>query len=131
MRGAGTDANVYVVLFGENGDSGELHLKESQTNKSPFENNQTDVFTFPHMLSLGTLIKCRVWHDNKGVLPFIFSFGLQLISSHQLKTLSPLPFGSEYNLVSLCNSRIWCCVALDAYGSRRQCSEAKIHVPMQ
>ena len=66
MRGAGTDANVYVVLFGENGDSGELHLKESQTNKSPFENNQTDIFTFPHMLSLGTLIKCRVWHDNKG-----------------------------------------------------------------
>ena len=68
VRGAGTDANIYVVLFGQNGDSGELHLKESETNKSPFENNQTDVFTFPHMLSLGTLIKCRVWHDNKGML---------------------------------------------------------------
>ena len=67
IRGAGTDANVYVVVFGQNGDSGELHLKESETNKSPFENNQTDVFTFPHTLSLGTLTKCRVWHDNKGL----------------------------------------------------------------
>ncbi len=66
VRGAGTGANVYVVLFGENGDSGELHLKESGTNKSPFENNQLDEFTFPHMLSLGMLSKCRVWHDNKG-----------------------------------------------------------------
>ena len=66
VRGAGTDANVYVVLFGQDGDSGELHLLESETNKSAFENNQTDVFTFPHMLSLGALTKCRVWHDNKG-----------------------------------------------------------------
>nr|KAG5694176.1 hypothetical protein BaRGS_016022 [Batillaria attramentaria] len=37
VRGAGTDANVYIILFGVNGDSGELHLKDSTTNKSPFE----------------------------------------------------------------------------------------------
>lgn len=66
MRGAGTDANVYCVLFGENGDSGELHLKESESGKSPFENNQLDTFAFPKMLSLGQLIKLRIWHDNKG-----------------------------------------------------------------
>ena len=66
LRGAGTDANVYVVLFGENGDSGELHLKDSESNKSPFENNQVDTFSFPQMLSLGQLMKLRVWHDNKG-----------------------------------------------------------------
>lgn len=66
VSGAGTDANVYVVLFGENGDSGELHLKQSETNKSPFENGQEDVFTIPNVLSLGHLIKLRVWHDNKG-----------------------------------------------------------------
>ena len=67
LRGAGTDANVYVVIFGENGDSGQLHLKESQTNKDPFERNQQDVFSIPSLLSLGQLVKMRVWHDNKGV----------------------------------------------------------------
>ena len=66
VRGAGTDANVYIIIFGENGDSGEQHLKKSETNKSAFENNQTDVFTLPEMLSLGQLMKIRVWHDNKG-----------------------------------------------------------------
>ncbi|CAH1787210.1 unnamed protein product [Owenia fusiformis] len=66
VRGAGTDANVYCILFGENGDSGELHLKSSETFKDPFENQQVDVFTFPDMLSLGELCKVRIWHDNKG-----------------------------------------------------------------
>ncbi|XP_013416715.1 lipoxygenase homology domain-containing protein 1 isoform X2 [Lingula anatina] len=66
VKGAGTDANVYIILFGENGDSGELHLKTSETYKDPFENNQIDIFTFSDLLSLGELMKCRVWHDNKG-----------------------------------------------------------------
>lgn len=66
VKGAGTDANVYVILFGDNGDSGDLHLKKSETFKDPFENDQLDVFTFNNMLSLGELSKCRVWHDNKG-----------------------------------------------------------------
>lgn len=66
VKGSGTDANVYVTLFGDNGDSGPLHLKKSETNKSPFENDQLDVFTLNDILSLGELSKCRVWHDNKG-----------------------------------------------------------------
>jgi len=66
VSGAGTDANVYVVLFGEHGDSGELHLKDSETNKDPFETAQTDVFTVANLLDLGRLVKLRVWHDNKG-----------------------------------------------------------------
>ncbi|XP_077979346.1 lipoxygenase homology domain-containing protein 1-like [Glandiceps talaboti] len=65
VRGAGTDANVFLTLFGENGDSGIQELKESKTHKNKFENNQVDVFNF-EMLSLGALTKCRVWHDNKG-----------------------------------------------------------------
>jgi hypothetical protein len=68
VRGAGTDANVSVVLFGEYGDSGELHLNHSATNNSPFQRNQSDVFTIPSILSLGSLFKLRVWHDNKGTL---------------------------------------------------------------
>lgn len=63
--GAGTDANVSLILFGEYGDSGTLPLKES--NKSnKFERNQMDEFSFSEMLSLGDLCKVRIWHDNKG-----------------------------------------------------------------
>uniref|UniRef100_A0A8B9IIN7 Lipoxygenase homology domains 1 n=1 Tax=Anser cygnoides TaxID=8845 RepID=A0A8B9IIN7_ANSCY len=68
IGGAGTDANVSLVLFGENGDSGILALKES--NKSnKFERNQMDEFNFSDMLSLGDLCKVRIWHDNKGIAP--------------------------------------------------------------
>jgi hypothetical protein len=36
-KGAGTDANVYIILFGENGDSGEKRLDDSRNN---FERGQ-------------------------------------------------------------------------------------------
>ena len=63
--GAGTDANVWVIIFGENGDTGTLALKEcNKSNK--FERKQTDTFRFTDILSLGELSKVRVWHDNTG-----------------------------------------------------------------
>ena len=68
VTGAGTDANVFVVLFGEYGDSGEIQLKDSETNRKPFDNSQTDVFTVSNVLNIGRLVKLRVWHDNKGRL---------------------------------------------------------------
>ncbi|KAK7099231.1 lipoxygenase homology domain-containing protein 1-like [Littorina saxatilis] len=66
VNGAGTDSNVFVVLFGVNGDSGELHLKKSEKHRDPFEKGHVDVFTFKNILSLGELYKLRVWHDSKG-----------------------------------------------------------------
>ncbi|KAK5909734.1 hypothetical protein CesoFtcFv8_003637 [Champsocephalus esox] len=68
VGGAGTDANVYLMVFGEYGDTGTLPLKES-TNRNKFERKIKDVFRFPEMLSLGELSKIRVWHDNKGPCP--------------------------------------------------------------
>ncbi|KAM4841550.1 lipoxygenase homology domain-containing protein 1 isoform 2-T2 [Thomomys bottae] len=68
ILGAGTDANVSIIIFGENGDSGTLALKQS-ANWNKFERNNTDTFNFPDMLSLGHLCKLRVWHDNKGMFP--------------------------------------------------------------
>uniref|UniRef100_A0A8D0GZA6 Lipoxygenase homology PLAT domains 1 n=1 Tax=Sphenodon punctatus TaxID=8508 RepID=A0A8D0GZA6_SPHPU len=68
VGGAGTDANVVLIIFGENGDSGTLALKQS--NKSnKFERNQMDIFEFSDILSLGDLCKVRIWHDNKGMAP--------------------------------------------------------------
>uniref|UniRef100_A0A3Q1FQV9 Lipoxygenase homology PLAT domains 1a n=1 Tax=Acanthochromis polyacanthus TaxID=80966 RepID=A0A3Q1FQV9_9TELE len=60
---AGTDANVWIIVFGENGDTGTLALKEcNKSNK--FERKQVDTFRFSDILSLGDLSKVRVWHDN-------------------------------------------------------------------
>ncbi|KAM4746369.1 lipoxygenase homology domain-containing protein 1 [Anableps anableps] len=68
VGGGGTDANVFLIVFGEYGDTGTLPLKES-TNRNKFERKMKDVFRFPEMLSLGELSKVRVWHDNKGPAP--------------------------------------------------------------
>ncbi|KAI4894673.1 hypothetical protein NFI96_015585 [Prochilodus magdalenae] len=68
ISGAGTDANVFLIVFGENGDTGTLALKES-SNRNKFERKQADVFRFSDILSLGELSKIRVWHDNKGPAP--------------------------------------------------------------
>lgn len=51
-RGCGTDANVFLIIFGQNGSSDELALKDSLTNKDKFERGKTDVFKFS-MLNLG------------------------------------------------------------------------------
>lgn len=56
---------MFVIVFGEFGDTGILPLKAS-TNRNKFERKMKDVFRFPDMLSLGELSKVRVWHDNKG-----------------------------------------------------------------
>lgn len=39
-RGSGTDANVFLTIFGEHGDSGERPLKHSETHTNKFEKGQ-------------------------------------------------------------------------------------------
>ncbi|XP_075870025.1 lipoxygenase homology domain-containing protein 1 [Nelusetta ayraudi] len=68
VAAAGTDAKVWIIVFGENGDTGTLLLRDS--NKSnKFERKQVDMFRFSDILSLGELSKVRVWHNNSGVAP--------------------------------------------------------------
>ncbi|XP_016364977.1 lipoxygenase homology domain-containing protein 1-like [Sinocyclocheilus rhinocerous] len=66
VTAAGTDANLWMIIFGENGDTGTLTLKESN-NTNKFERKQTDTFRFSDILSLGELSKVRIWHDNSGL----------------------------------------------------------------
>lgn len=40
VSGAGTDANVFITLFGDLGDSGEKKLIKSETHKNKFERKQ-------------------------------------------------------------------------------------------
>ena len=62
---AGTDANVFVVLFGEYGVSDQFQLSDSKTHLNKFERNNVDEFHLPFMPSLGNLYKLRITHDNK------------------------------------------------------------------
>jgi len=61
-RGAGTDANVFVTVYGENGDSGQRKLEGSG---NLFERAQTDEFGF-ELVELGELKKVTIGHDNSG-----------------------------------------------------------------
>ncbi|CAH8592932.1 unnamed protein product [Heterobilharzia americana] len=65
---AGTDASVYLTLYGENGDSGERKLMKSLTHRNKFERGQTDVFHM-EIVDLGRVNKARLRHDNSGVNP--------------------------------------------------------------
>uniref|UniRef100_A0A915HDL1 PLAT domain-containing protein n=1 Tax=Romanomermis culicivorax TaxID=13658 RepID=A0A915HDL1_ROMCU len=53
--GAGTDANVFVQLFGENGHSDFIQLKKSINHRNKFERNHSDVFIFNDMKNLGPI----------------------------------------------------------------------------
>lgn len=61
--GAGTDANVFVTIFGANGDTGKRELKQKMRNL--FERGSTDHF-FLETLELGELRKVRLEHDSSG-----------------------------------------------------------------
>ena len=66
VRGAGTDANVYMQLFGDKDDTGIVELKVSN-NRNKWERDQTDEFSFD-FIGLGEeLKKIRLGHDNKGL----------------------------------------------------------------
>jgi len=44
QHGAGTDANVFVVLHGSNGDTGSLRLMSADNNRNKFEAGRIDLF---------------------------------------------------------------------------------------
>jgi len=60
--GAGTDAQVSIELYGENGKSGLRILDNAQDN---FERNKIDVFGI-ETIDLGKLQKINIGHDNTG-----------------------------------------------------------------
>ena len=62
-KGAGTDANVSITLYGKNGNSGKQVLKK--TFRDLFEKGRKDDFLF-EFLDLGPLQKLVVEHDNAG-----------------------------------------------------------------
>ena len=43
VKGAGTDANVFITMYGEYGDSGERQLGKSETYSNKFERGNVSV----------------------------------------------------------------------------------------
>ena len=62
---AGTNANVFINIFGELGDTGERFLEKSETNSDKFERNKLDVFRI-EAVTLKKIKKIRIGHDGKG-----------------------------------------------------------------
>jgi len=66
---AGTNAGVYITLFGGEKNTGELKLDNQDDN---FERGQTDVYRLPTdpyhmpMEDVGDLVSIRIRHDNSG-----------------------------------------------------------------
>jgi len=64
-KGAGTDANVHVILVGDKGNSPKLELKNSLTNTNKFERGCLDIFNMDST-DVGTISKLTIGHDNSG-----------------------------------------------------------------
>ena len=43
-KGAGTDANVFITIYGQHGDSGKHKLSKSDTHVNKFEKGKLDTF---------------------------------------------------------------------------------------
>jgi lipoxygenase homology domain-containing protein 1 len=63
--GAGTDSNVFLILYGEKGQSGKLRLKNSTTNANPFEKGKKDTFKVITS-NIGDINKINISHDGSG-----------------------------------------------------------------
>ena len=64
-RGSGTDAKVFIILTGENGDSGERALDQSER-FNLFESGNEDTFKIKS-IDLGPLKTIKIRHDNSGL----------------------------------------------------------------
>ncbi|KAM9260875.1 oxygen-regulated protein 1 [Cariama cristata] len=64
-RGAGTDANVHIILFGNDDKSEVFQLSQSLEHQDPFERGQVDTFKIKTK-KLGSLRSIEIGHDGKG-----------------------------------------------------------------
>jgi hypothetical protein len=64
--GSGTDANVYLIIHGDKGETDKLHLTKQTGGDKLFEKGQTDVFNIK-ALNVGEIKKINISHDGKGM----------------------------------------------------------------
>lgn len=64
-KNSGTEANVWVQVYGDKGDTGQVQLKKSGIMENLFERGQTDYFTL-EAGDVGKIEKLRLGHDGRG-----------------------------------------------------------------
>ena len=79
VRGAGTDANVFLTIFGDKGDSGERKLHKSETHSNKFERGQVRPFNFKRLLFGGDWIdiSCRTISVNYDLTWQVDTFSIE------------------------------------------------------
>ncbi|KAK2527784.1 hypothetical protein Q9966_010083 [Columba livia] len=65
QRGAGTDANVHIILFGNEDKSEVFQLSQSLEHQDPFERGKVDTFKIKTK-KIGSLYSIEIGHDGKG-----------------------------------------------------------------
>jgi len=71
---AGTTANVYIQLSGDEDQTEVRQLKDE--NRRLFQTRGEDIFLASYPKYIGDLQYVRIWHDNCGMLYFIFFFSV-------------------------------------------------------
>ncbi len=87
-RGSGTDANVFINVYGTLGDTGIRQLRNSTSHVNKFESGQCDEFSIA-AVDLGQLEKIRIGHDNSGAAPGWF---LERVEVEHPETLTAWTF---------------------------------------
>ncbi|RNA02032.1 tetratricopeptide repeat 25 [Brachionus plicatilis] len=64
--GAGTDSNVFINIFGENGETGKLALDRREEKGKLFDKGNTDTFIV-ETKNVGDIKKINLSHDGKGI----------------------------------------------------------------
>ncbi|NXO16455.1 LOXH1 protein, partial [Oriolus oriolus] len=63
-RGAGTDASVHIILFGNEDKAGVLQLSQSLEHQNPFERGKVDIFQIKTK-KLGSIHSIEIGHGGK------------------------------------------------------------------
>merc|ERR1712131_54074 len=65
---AGTDANVFINIIGEKGETGTQKLSNSSSaHLNKFEKGNTDVFTLETKIEIGKMKAMEIHHDSWGL----------------------------------------------------------------
>lgn len=67
-KGSGTNSNVFIIIYGEKGETGKLLLKDAETKRNLFESSHSDKF-IGKAKDIGRITRVRIGHDNKGTAP--------------------------------------------------------------
>ena len=105
VKGAGTDANVFITIYGEYGDSGERQLGKSETYSNKFERGNVSVqLTAVFSPELLFIIRNTVWAIHCIAVTYFLWAAVTLASSFSLSFHSPLAFPKRNDCAF---SRFW------------------------